>query len=153
MRDMPIKVCCVKRLEDERLTRVFEPGEVVDFYGAKKLLDDFPEHFAKIEMSQDDWVRHATQKALELKRRIMILKKSGVNFSSPYMRAIPTGKDEVVDGTAFGGGFPDAYYKLELLDADITSAENSLINGKDKENDNNSKDNQKQRNDSDEVGM
>ncbi len=134
MREMPIRVCCVKRLESPKLTRVFEPGQVEDFYGDKVLLKEFPDYFVEIEMSQEDWERHATQKAMDLKNRIELLLKCGVKFSSYYLRVIPLKEGEVVNGSGFGGGFPDAYAKLEMLENDVKAAEQSVINNKSQDN-------------------
>lgn len=127
---MPIRVVCIKKIEDKRLKRSIQPGEILDLGETdfKTLSQMFPGCIQEIEMTQEDWVDLATKNAFDCKRRIAILEAmSRTKFSSYYVGVIPDCEGQKVTGSGYGGGLPDAYRKTLYLKDDVDSFENKLL--------------------------
>ena len=84
-------------------------------------------------MTEEDWIELATKEARECGERIALLEKAtNEKFQSYYTGVIPKTDEQRVDGTGYGGGLPDAYNKVRLLQRQIDSFEEKTFKGESK---------------------
>ncbi len=133
VKGMPIRFVAIKKFSHTR-----EDGEIFDFLPGEVyenslasfnfISENYPGCVQEIEMTQEDWIDLATARALACKKRIDELEKLyGEHLSSYYYRVIPEYAGARVDGTGYGGGLPDAYNKVNLLQEDIERFERQCI--------------------------
>lgn len=118
---MPILVKIIDEIEDKRWggQKLIVGNEYELTTGDFEwLVQEHPECVKEIEMTREDWIRRGTERALKCKKLIVDMENKGVRFESYYTSVIPHG-DLLVDGTNFGGGLPDAYDKVKLLERDV----------------------------------
>ena len=128
---MPIRCVITQKVEDERwIQKKFSPGQILEWndYDFKKFNEEHPGCMQEILMTEEDWIDLGTTRALECKKRISELELiSGEKFSSYYYGVIPSYEGVKVDGSGYGGGLPDAYYKTHLLQEDVSAFERSVF--------------------------
>ena len=128
VKGMPIMVRCTNTINDERwVGSELSAGKTVemDQYDYEWLLREHPGCVEEIEMTEEDWIQLATERALKCKKAIDEMQRKGVRFESYYTSVIPYG-DSLVDGHGYGGGLPDAYNKTKLLEKDVISHQNKI---------------------------
>lgn len=130
---MPVRFVAIKKFAHTREDgRIFEflPGEVYenDLQSFSFISKNYPGCVQEIEMTQEDWIDLATSRALACRKRISELEQLyGEHLSSYYYGVIPSYEGEKVDGRGYGGGLPDAYRKIKLLESDVESFEKQCL--------------------------
>lgn len=118
---MPILVKITNIIEDKRwLGSKLEVGKNYEMNQStfEWLMTEHPNCVEEIKMTQEDWIRRGTERALKCKATIEDMEKKGVKFESNYIGVIPH-KDSLVDGSGYGGGLTDAYNKTKYLEQDV----------------------------------
>lgn len=130
---MPIRFVAIKKfthIREDGRTFEFLPGVIYenDFEEFDFIFKKYPGCVQEIEMTQEDWIDLATSRALECKKRIDELERMyGEHFSSYNYGVIPSYEGAKVDGTGYGGGLPDAYNKVNLLQEEIERFERQCV--------------------------
>lgn len=130
---MPVRFVAIRKFAHTREDgREFDflPGDVYENDPASFdfISEKYPGCIQEIEMTEEDWVDLATSRALKCKKRIDELEALyGEQLSSYYYSVIPSFDGAKVDGSGYGGGLPDAYSKVNLLEKDIEGFEEQCV--------------------------